>query len=449
MNPLRQYIDLYRHNHALVESHSAPALNDRRAHAAELLDNLVLPAAGSENYEHFNMAAAFAPDYGINLAEVALDINPAASFRCDVPNMSTALYFTANERVAAAEGAADALPEGVIAGSLREVARRYPELISKYYDTLVPADDAPGQLNTMLAQDGFVLYVPDGVRVEKTIQLVNTLAYAMPFMVCRRVLVIIGNNASARLLTCDHTQTQGVNFLNLQTIELFVGAHASLDLYDLEESTEQTTRISKTYLRQEHDSEVVINSMTLYNGKTRNEYITTFAGPRARLNLYAMGIADRSRVIDTYSHISHLNTDCHTAEMVKYVADDEARTAFCGRIYVAPGATGTEAYQSNRNIISSDRARVFSKPQLVILNDDVKCSHGSSTGQLDPQQIFYMRTRGLPEPVAAKLLKQAFMSDIVDAIRIPALRDRLHLLVEKRFAGTSGHCAGCNDCSKL
>lgn len=447
MNPLRQYIDLYRQNEGLICSHSAPALNDRRAHAARLLENLTLPAAGSENYEHFDLNGALAPDYGINLAEVALDINPAASFRCDVPNMSTELFFTANERVMPAPKAGEALPEGVIAGSLREVARRYPELVAKYYDTLVPPTDAAAQLNTMLSQDGFVLYVPDGVRVEKPIQLVNTLAYAMPFMVCRRVLVIIGNNASARLLTCDHTQTQGVDFLNLQTVELFVGAHASLDLYDLEESSEQTTRISQTYLHQEHDSEVVISGMTLYNGKTRNEYVTSFAGPRAHLSLYGMGIADRRRVIDTYSHITHEATDCHTQEMVKYVADDEARTSFCGRIYVAPGATGTEAYQSNRNIIGSEKARVFSKPQLVILNDDVKCSHGSSTGSLDPQQIFYMRTRGLPEPVAAKLLKQAFMADIVDAIRIPALRDRLHLLVEKRFAGASGHCAGCTDCA--
>ncbi|MDE6028495.1 MAG: SufD family Fe-S cluster assembly protein, partial [Muribaculaceae bacterium] len=137
---------------------------------------------------------------------------------------------------------------------------------------------------------------------------------------------------------------------------------------------------------------------------------------------------------------------CKSDELFKFSVDDYSRGAFTGRIYVAEGAVKTEAYQSNRNLVGSDNARMESKPELEIYNDDVKCSHGSTVGQLDRVQMFYMRTRGLDEPTALLLLKQAFMADIIDGVRVDALRDRLHLLVERRFAGASSACASCAGC---
>ena len=156
-----------------------------------------------------------------------------------------------------------------------------------------------------------------------------------------------------------------------------------------------------------------------------------------------MGIEDYSRHLDSYSRIDHIAGDCHTDELFKYVVDDEAVGAFAGLIYVKPGADKTEAYQSNRNIVGSDRARMFSKPQLEIYDDDVKCSHGTAIGQLDEMQVFYMQTRGIPEETAKLLLKQAFMADVIDGVRLPGLKERLQMLVERRFAGGEANCASC------
>ena len=192
----------------------------------------------------------------------------------------------------------------------------------------------------------------------------------------------------------------------------------------------------------------MISGMTLRNGMTRNEYHTSFEGPGASLRLYGMGMESGARVLDNYSHIRHNSGRCHTDELFKYIVEDEARGAFTGKIYVAPGASLTEAYQSNRNIVDSDRARMFSKPQLEIYNDDVKCSHGSATGRLDEMQLFYMRSRGLSLEEATLLLKQAFMADVLDAVRIPLLKDRLRTIVERHFMGEEALCGDCEGACK-
>ena len=132
-----------------------------------------------------------------------------------------------------------------------------------------------------------------------------------------------------------------------------------------------------------------------------------------------MGIEDRDRHLDTYSRVEHKKGHCKTDELFKYVLDDNAVGAFTGLIKVEQGADKTEAYQNNRNIVGSDTARMYSKPQLEIYDDDVKCSHGTAIGQLDEMQVFYMRTRGLSEQTAKFLLKQAFMSDIIEGVSLP------------------------------
>lgn len=447
MNALKQYTDLYHSARAIIDTNSSPVLNARRDESCRALEEMRLPAPGSENYEHTDLQAMLAPDFGLNLAKLSIDINPAATFHCDVPDMQSALYLNFNDTLTAADAQRCVLPEGVIAGSLREIADRRPDLVEKYYGHLAPLSNPLVALDTMLAQDGFFLHVAKGVKVEKPIQLVNILNNGAPLMAVRRILVVIEEDAEATLLTCDHTQNPEVDFLALQTVEIFAGRNSRLDYYDMEESTERTGRLSTLYLSQEEGSNVLIDGITLFNGVTRNEYHTVFRGEHSTLRLLGMGIEDRHRSMETYSYIDHQVGHCNTDELMKFVVDDEAKASFAGRIHVAPGAVKTEAYQSNRNIVGCDTARMFSKPQLEIYNDDVKCSHGTAIGQLDQLQLFYLRTRGLDEATARLLLKQAFMADVIDGVRLESLRDRLRLLVERRFAGASSACSSClKDC---
>lgn len=444
MSALKQYIDLYHQVKERIDAHSAPALNALRPQAADILASVTLPKQGADNYENCDLKEMLGPDYGINIDDVNINVKPENTFRCDMPMTGNSPILSLNDRTLIPDNFPE-MPEGVLVGSLRSIAREHPGLVEKYYGRLADLGNPVVALDTMLARDGFMLYVPKNVTLENPLQLINILGATQPLMAVRRVLIVLEDNAKAKLLVCDHTQREEVNFLSLQTVELYVGKNAELHYYDLEESSQRTSRISSLYLRQEADSRVVIDGMTLFNGVTRNEYYCDFAGENADLKLYGMAIEDRQRKVSTYSRINHAVPHCVSNELFKMSADGESRCAFTGRIIVRPGSVKTEAYQACRNLLAADTARIEARPELEIYNDDVKCSHGCAIGQLDETQVFYMRSRGIPEPQARLLLRQAFMADVIDLVDIPGLRDRLHLLVEKRFAGAEAACSNCHN----
>ena len=444
MSSLTQYLNLWRDHKDLVEANASAPLNALRPAAFDALK-------GMETHgERLNetISKVLAPDYGLNIARMPMDGDPAASFRCDLPRLAAHPLYILNdsflgENISSSENIDSLTHSGVEAMSLAEAARRYPEYVTAHYGRLADFENPVVALDTLLCQDGLFLRIPKGVRLEKPLQLINVLNSLVPFMAVRRLLIVVEEEAEGELLVCDHTQVRDVELCSLEVVEIFAAKNSRFEYYSLEESTEKTGRLSALYLRQEAGSRVLIDGVTLYNGVTRNEYYCRYAGQGASLRLLGMAIEDGDRRAENSSRIEHDVEGCHTDELFKYVIDDRAVGSFEGRITVAPGADRTEAFQSNRNLVGSNEARMFSKPELVINADDVKCSHGSATGQLDELQLFYMRTRGLSEEEARLLLKQAFMADVIDAVGLPLLRDRLRHLVEVRFAGG---CASCSSC---
>ena len=443
MDALDQYIDLWQEHGALIDSNAPEALNRLRPDAASSLIERGLPTPDDEDYRHTDFERILSPDFGVNVARVRIDVNPSETFRCDVPMLSTSLFLMINDAFAETSGCRDRLPDGVEVMSLAAYARIDGGFVDSHYGKLADISNPIVALNTLLCQDGVVIRVRKGVKVEPTIQIVDIFKNSTPLLAARRVLIVMEEDSEAKVLFCDHTQTPDVDFCSVQVVEVFAAAGSRLDLYDLEESTARTSRLSSLWLRQEADSQVLLDSMTLYNGVTRNEFHARFAQPGAHLRLMGMGIEDDARRLDTYSRVSHDVPQCTTDELFKYVVDGDGVGAFAGLIYVAEGASKTEAFQANRNLVGSDSAKMHSKPQLEIYNDDVKCSHGTAIGQLDDRQLFYMMTRGLSESQARLMLKQAFMSDVIDGIALPPLRDRLKLMVERRFAGEKSACASC------
>ena len=419
---IKQYIDLYRSHSSEWNRGSCTAMNARRDEAMHALAEISLPKADSENYEFTDLESMLSPNYGIPLTE---------------PTLTGGGRFPES----AAQPEHHPGPREPFSGSIAAFAKLHPDILEKYYGSLADIHNPISALNTLLVRDGFILYVPKGVVVEKPVQIIHRAAGETPVLIPRRVLVILEEGAQARLLTCDHSENEKVNSLSLLVTELFIGKDARFDMYDLEETAEISKRLSANYVSMGEGSHCVIDAMTLFNGVTRNEYYCDMTGRHADLRLLGMGICDRRRRLSVYSHINHGVPECHSDELFKYAADEQARCAFTGRIHVAPGASGTEAYQANRNLIAGNEAVIKARPELEIYNDDVKCSHGCAIGQLNDQQLFYMLTRGLSEATARLLLRQAFMADIVDAIAIPSLRDRLHILVANRFAGQPSSCS--------
>ena len=442
MNALKQYIDLYDHNSAVIEEQSPEVLNVQRHAARAALQQARLPRKGSEDYEATDHEAVFAHDYGVNVNRLPFDADPAETFHCDVPNMSTCLYYTSNDAFHSSATAERNIGQ-VVVEPFSIAAVDYPELMSAYYGKLANMSDPTVALNSLLVQDGLFIYVPDGVVAERPIQLVNIFNAALDMMVQRRLLIVVGKNASVKLLMCDHTQSPDYRYLNNQVVEMVAMQGATVDYYDMEESTPLTSRVSSIYVNQHEGSNVLIDGITLINGFTRNNYHVEVNGEHAETQLLGMTIASGEQHVDSHTFISHNVPRCHSNEMFKYVLNDNAVGAFAGKILVKPGCPRVEAYQGNRNLCGAPTARMYTKPQLEIYTDDVMCSHGSAVGQLDEEALFYMRTRGIGIDEARRLLMQAFVADVIDGVRLDALKDRLHYLVEKRFAGTLSNCASC------
>ena len=443
MHPEKQYMDFFTQHEDVLHRYAPAFMNALRTQALADFERTGFPSPLHEDYRYTDVAKAFAPDYGLNLTRLHVPTNPSDVFRCDVPNMSTSLYFVVNDSLYTDTLPKTSLSEEVYAGGMHAFAELHPEIASRYYGKAADTSaDAVSALNTMLAQDGFVLYVPRGVHVERPVQLINIFRSTVDLMANRRVLIIIEPHASARLLVCDHSMDD-VKFLATQVVEIFAEEGAFFDYYDLEESSASTTRFSSLYVEQAASSNVLVNGITLNNGLTRNNYRIRLNGEGAEATLCGMAIEDRDQQVDTYTHITHVVPHCTSNELFKNVLDERAVGVFSGRIFVNEGAQKTEADQTNRNMCLTSDARMYSKPQLEIYADDVKCSHGMTTGQLDEQALFYMQSRGLPYEEARMMLSVAFMSDVIDHVRLDALKDRLHLLVEKRFRGELARCAGC------
>lgn len=444
----QQYIDLFSQAESMIYRHSADVLNALRTTAFADFEKQGFPTCKLERYKYTDISQFFEPDYGLNLNRLKIPVNPYEVFKCDVPNMSTSLYFVVNDAFYDKELPKNNLPEGVVLGSLREIAKQNPELVKKYYGQLADTSkDAITAFNTTFAQDGVFLYVPKNVVIDRPVQIINILRADVNFMVNRRVLIALEDGAQVRLLMCDHAM-DNVNFLTTQVIEVFVGANAVFDLYELEETHTSSVRISNLYVKQEASSSVLHNTMTLHNGTTRNTTHVTLAGEYAETSLCGMAIEDKDQHVDNHTFIDHAVPNCNSNELYKYVLDDESTGAFAGKVLVRPGAQHTNAQQTNRNLCATRRAHMYTQPQLEIYADDVKCSHGATVGQLDDSALFYMRSRGIAEKEARLLLMFAFVNEVIDTIRLEPLKDRLHQLVEKRFRGELAKCRNCAICKE-
>ena len=444
MSHEQEYIEIFDHNRELIEEPCATLLNAARGRAAVQFRSMGFPGIKEENWLHSNVAKRFATDFGMNLGRVEVKTDMQSIFTCDVPNLKTRQAFIINDTFRNSAGGKE-LPEGVILASLNETAEKYPTLLQPYYDALAVNGDNIAQFNTMFAQDGMVLYVPKNCVIDETIQVVTLLQSNVEMLSNRRLLVILEENSSASLLICDHSSMEKQT-LSTQVMEVFLGRGAQFNLYELEETSHSNTRLGHLYVRQQADSSFNHSNITLTNGFTRNYINVSLEGHGAETNICGLAIGDKEQHIDNHTLVDHKTGNCNSNELYKYILDEHSTGVFAGKMLIRPDAQHTNSQQTNRNLCLTNDAHMYAQPQLEIYADDVKCSHGSTVGQLDENALFYMQQRGIPADEARHLLMYAFAGEVIEHIGIEALRDRLHMLVEKRLRRELNHCKGCSLC---
>ncbi len=445
MSAEKQYIELYDSCRAMINEHSPAVLNAPREEAYESFKQKGFPSRKVERYKYTDIDEVFTPDYGVNLNRLRIPVNPYDAFKCDVPNLSTSLYFVVNDAFYSEALPKVSLPEGVILDSLGKAAAEKPELVAGYYNKLAGNTDSITSLNTMLAQDGVFLYVPKNVKLGRTIQIINILRSDVDMMSNRRMLIVLEEGAEAELLLCDHT-ADGCNFLSTQVVEAFVGENASFSLYGLEETSTNNNIVNNAYIEQKANSRVFHNVLTLHNGLTRNMLELYLNGEGAECICNGCAIIDKEQHVDNNTLIVHSVGHCDSHQLYKYVLNDSSVGAFAGRVLVEKDAQKTSSEMRNQNLCATKQAHMYTQPMLEIYADDVKCSHGATVGQIDDAALFYMRQRGVSLDEAKLLLQLAFATEVIDKIRIEPIRERLQHLVEKRFRNELNKCEGCKLC---
>lgn len=453
MSVEQSYIDIYNQMADKVKAQSSAPLNALRDDAIKAFAERGFPTKKWEDFQHSDMRECYATNYGINLTQFDINFNPYDAFKCDVQAIKSHLFFVVNDVFFSTDKrATDTIAalekQGVIAGSLRDVAKKHPELVAKYYGKAAKWDvDTTVAFNTAFAQDGYFIYVPKNVEVDQPIQVINVMNADLDMMATSRNMVVVEEGAKLQLLVCGHGSKK-FHYLCNRVTEAFIQDYATLEMYKLEDTQDDMVNIGSLFIRQQADSNVLVNEITLKNGFTRNNIDVALEGEHAELSLCGMAIGDGDKHIDNHTFVNHKVGKCKTNELYKYILNEQSTGSFDGKILVGKGSQKTEAYQNNRNIVVTPTAKMYTKPHLEIYADDVKCSHGAAVGQLDKDALFYMQSRGIPEAEARMLLMVAFGTDVLENIKIEALRTRMHLLVERRFRGENYTCGACTDICK-
>ncbi len=442
----QQYIDLFNNNRSKIDNGSVKGMNRHRDDAFEAFSKSGFPTSKLEDYKNTNIARLFDSEFGLNIDNIDIPVNPYDTFKCDVPNLNTHLYFMVNDRFYNKEEHNSPLNKGVFVGSMQQFAEKHSKTFKKHYAQIADLNDNGSvAYNTMFAQDGFVVYVPENVVIEQPLQVINILKGSVDMNVNRRLLIIAERNAQVKLLVCDHT-VDDVNFAVTQVTEIFADRDAQVDVYELEENSFKTKKINNLFSNQKENSHVNVSGITLHNGTTRNNYKFRLLGEYAEAHIGGLAISDKEQHTDNYAFLDHAVPNCHSNELFKYALQEKSVGVFCGKILVEKDAQKTLAYQDNKNLLISEDARMYSKPQLEIYADDVKCSHGLTTGHIDDDALFYLQCRGITEKEAKMMLMVAFTKDVVDMIRIDSLREHLEELIDKRFRGKLMRCGSCEVC---
>ena len=439
-----EFVKLYRENEKSLNMRFPGKFATTADLAINTFNTLGIPSKRGEKYKYADLDSLFQGDFLKFADRKNITFKIDDIFRCDIPELDTDAHIVLNGwYYDKGTELLRVLENGVIIGSFAEAVQQYPQLVEKHFAKYAKFDDdGLVALATAFARDGFFLYIPKGVEIEKPIQLINLMMADTGLMGYHRSMIIAEEGSKAQLVICDHTLSAHT-FITNSIIELYAAENAVFDMVKMQNEHNSASQLSHVFIHQEKGSNVTSNTVSLHGGFIRNNLHINLAGERCEGNAYGLYLTDRGQYVDNYVYMDHAFPNCNSNQMFKGVLDDYARGSFNGRIMVRRDAQKTNAYQANNNILMTDDAKMYSRPQLEIYADDVKCSHGSTIGQIDENALFYLRSRGIPEREARLMLMYAFAYDIISKIKVEPLRERIDHLVNMRLRGELSRCNSC------
>ncbi|MEM6262623.1 MAG: Fe-S cluster assembly protein SufD [Bacteroidota bacterium] len=401
----------------------------QRKAAQESLQELALPSNKWENWKYTSLKSIYARDYQ---TPVVGSLESLEGF--SIPGLEADRLVFVNGIFQEALSSTS-LNEGILeVHPLKSLTGETAKVFETHYASLIrPEADAFTAINTAYAKQGVFIHVPKNAIAKAPIEIIHlTDTGQKETAVQHRNFFLLDRSSEAKVVESFH-QIGGANGLRIGGTEIWVGENAGLEYVKIFQGGDQASSIDITEAKQAKNSRFSIFTTTLNGEIVRNHLRIHLDGEHTETHLNGLNLLDGKQHVDNFTHVDHLKPNCYSNELYKSIVKDNSTSVFSGKIHVYPDAQKTNAFQSNRNIVLDDTANIYTKPQLEIYADDVKCSHGATTGRIEEDALFYLRARGIKEFDAQKLLIYAFAAEVVENISMDAVREHIDRLIDERF----------------
>lgn len=426
-----QLLAAFRDNEERMNGERKAPVHQLRRAALKQFEQLGFPTTRHEEWKYSSVNGLL--KQGFDLDETTtLTIDDLAPL--EIPNLEGNLLYFINGRYHAELSRIVSPADQLHITNFADALKTEPELIGSHFAHYADyQDNAFTALNTALATDGVVIRVPDNTTVEQPVILrFITDTRTKNITSQPRNLIIVGKNSELMLAESYRTLGDGASFVNVVT-EIVLGRDARMQYYKVQNETEKAYHIGTTQVHQTDNSHFYSATVTLNGNFVRNNLNIRLDGQHAEAFMYGLYMPNGRQHVDNHTLVDHAMPNSYSNELYKGILDDNSTGVFNGKIFVRPDAQKTNAYQSCKNVVLSPGASMNTKPQLEIFADDVKCSHGTTTGKLNDEALFYMRSRGIPKDEARTLLLYAFSQDVLSQIKIQPIREYLERVVTEKL----------------
>jgi Fe-S cluster assembly protein SufD len=414
-----------------LNGESKSELHTIRREAIDRFHSIGFPTTRNEEWRFTNIAAIAKSDFTPVLRSAPSEVTRAEveKFSLDTRHL---LVFVNGHFAPDCSNVAQ-VPPGVVCGSLASAVRASDPNALLFLTRQLKIDETPFvSLNTAFLQDGAFIFVPDDKAMEDSIQLLFIVSEKKPSLVSPRNLIVVGKRSRLSIVE-SYVSLTDQSYLTNAVTEIVVGDESVVEHDKLQNESLQAFHVAMTQTRLGAKAQFTSNSIAIGGSIVRNNVTVVLDAERSECTLNGLSLAAGAQVIDNHTVIDHAKPNCASHELYKAILDGKSRGVFNGKIFVRADAQKTDAKQTNKTLLLSDQATVDTKPQLEIFADDVKCTHGATVGQLDADQVFYLRTRGIGETAAKDILTFAFAGDVVSRVHIEPLRRQLESLINDRL----------------
>lgn len=421
-------------NH-LSKLNANSAVRSMRVMAMENFLSMGFPDKKNEEYKYTPIASFIDDSFGLETEE-RIEI-PLKRFKKLLPLKNAHVIVLINGIFSDEHSQLIPTDSSIFISNLAAIYASQKETIEKHFAQYADSSkDAFSALNTALAKDGAYIRIAAGTVVNEPVHIINLIANKKNLLVNSRNLILVEKSAKVDIVetfvSLDSAASEKLFTNHLSEVILEENAQATYCRIQAEE--DNVTQVNTTQVQQHRGSSFTTHTFSLSGALVRNNLSIVLADEQCETHLYGLYLPRKNELMDNHTLVDHRMPNCYSNELYKGIMCNDSTAVFNGKIYVRPDAQKTNAYQSNKNMLVDDGSSVNTKPQLEIYADDVKCSHGSSTGRLDEEAMFYLRSRGIGESAAKKLLLKAFAEEVVNTITHEPLKAYVDGLIENRFA---------------